>query len=529
MRSLSLAFPLALLVGVLAGTPALATTDPDPADYRKVVDITFPTDPRATFMDDYDHARGGGRVHAATDLMGEKMWPVYAAVGGTVTWIPGADGGDKPAYGYMIRIKGTDGRTYSYVHLNDDTPGTSDASAGPEHAYAPGLREGSEVKRGQFIGYLGDSGNAKGGSPHLHFEIHDPDVTDPQGGDRINPYESLKAALERGDVSSDQPEASATVSRVAGSDRIGTAVAMSAEVFERADTVVLASGASFPDSVVAGPLAAALDAPVLTNFRDALDGRVAAEIDRLGASKLIVVGGPTAISRSVIDDLVAQTDLDREDIRRLAGGDEMETAALVAAEVRRLTGSRDALLALGSHPEEGKDWPDALTAGFHGARTGQPVLLVTHSALPSSTRAALADVESVTIIGGTAAVSTDIADEVEGLVDSVTRLSGRDRFATAGAVADDLISSGAADPARLWAATGGGFADALATAGALGQTGDAFILVDGRGGRGDGSLDEWFIEHGPAVERATVIGGSAAVSEAAAARLAQRIGGAPQG
>ncbi len=520
MRSLTFASLVLLSFAFGGAVPALAGADP--ADYEQVVDITFPTDPRATFIDDYDQPRSGDRTHAATDLIGEKMWPVYAAVGGTVTWIPGAQGEAQPSYGYMIRIAGDDGRTYSYVHLNDDTPGTSDGAGGPEHAYASGLREGSTVTRGQLIGYLGDSGNADG-TPHLHFEIADPEVVDAYGGNRINPYRSLQSALERGDVVTQAPATPAEVDRVYGSNRVGTAVAISERVFDTADTVVLASGASFPDSVVAGPLAAALDAPVLTNFRDAVDRRVVAEIERLGADEVIVVGRTANLSDDVIDQLVDQTSLEADDVRRIAGADEAETAVRVAAEVQRLTGTTDALVALGSHPEPGKDWPDALAAGFHGARTGQPVLLVDHDALPASTRAALGAVRTATIIGGTNAVSAEIEAEIAQIADEVSRLRGADRFETAGAVADDLIARGAADPTTLWAATGSDFADALATAGALGATGDAFILVDGHGGRGDANLDDWFAEHGDAVEQAIVVGGSAAVSEEAAARLGQRI------
>lgn len=166
--------------------------------HEQVVDITFPTDPRATYTNDYDSPRSRGS-HGATDLIGEKGWGVHAAVGGTVTWAPGSDGSAMPSYGYMVRIKGTDGRKYSYVHLNNDTPGTDDGEGGAEHAYAPGIVEGAEVTRGQLIGYLGDSGNAESSSPHLHFEIEDATVTDPDGTNRINPYFSLKDAEARDD------------------------------------------------------------------------------------------------------------------------------------------------------------------------------------------------------------------------------------------------------------------------------------------------------------------------------------------
>jgi murein DD-endopeptidase MepM/ murein hydrolase activator NlpD len=191
---------LALLVPLVATLPAGAAGDDDAADdggYMAVIDLTFPTDPdRTHFTDTYDAPRSGGRVHKATDIMGSKMLPIHAAVGGTIIRMPMVD----DQYGYRIAIRGDDGRTYSYVHLNNDTPGTDDDAAGPEYAYAPGLAQGDRVERGQHIGYMGDSGNAKGTTPHLHLSIADPDVTDPYGTDLLNPYPSLKAALARGDV-----------------------------------------------------------------------------------------------------------------------------------------------------------------------------------------------------------------------------------------------------------------------------------------------------------------------------------------
>jgi murein DD-endopeptidase MepM/ murein hydrolase activator NlpD len=193
---------LALLVPLMATLPAGAhedddAYDPPDGDYMAVIDLTFPTDPDGThFTDTYHAGRSGGRVHKATDIMGRKMMPIHAAMGGTIIRMPMVD----DQYGYRITIRGDDGRTYSYVHLNNDTPGTDDDAAGPEYAYAPGLAQGDRVERGQHIGYMGDSGNAKGTTPHLHLSIADPDVTDPYGTDLLNPYPSLKAALTRGDV-----------------------------------------------------------------------------------------------------------------------------------------------------------------------------------------------------------------------------------------------------------------------------------------------------------------------------------------
>ena len=206
------------LVALPTASPALADTEPAPepapepeptGDYLQVVDITFPTDPRATYHDDYDQPRSGGRFHKATDLMGQKLWPLFAAAAGTVSYIPGADGSPMPSYGYMITIKDADGREYHYVHLNNDTPGTDDGQGGPEWAYAAGLERGSKVERGEFIGYMGDSGNAENVGAHLHFQVEDPTVLDPYGTNYINPYASVKAAAERADFSTDTPSESA--------------------------------------------------------------------------------------------------------------------------------------------------------------------------------------------------------------------------------------------------------------------------------------------------------------------------------
>lgn len=179
-------FLLAALMMVPA-TPALAV-----AGYQQVVDLTFPVAGTASYSDSFDAPRSGGRVHMATDIMASEGTPIHAAVGGTVEWITGLTEA-VPSYGYMIRIAGDDGRDYAYVHLGRN-------SGPPSDAYVAGVVKGSKVERGQHIGFVGCSGNASCSAPHLHFEIHDESVNNPHGQQRINPYPSLIAAHERGDV-----------------------------------------------------------------------------------------------------------------------------------------------------------------------------------------------------------------------------------------------------------------------------------------------------------------------------------------
>lgn len=204
----------------LPQTPRVDTTP-------QLVDLTFPVaqpDRSVSFIDDFLFLRGGGtRLHAATDVMTPKHRPVHAVVGGVVSFAPYSPGRDgwselgEPSYGWMLNIQGDDGRRYSYVHLNNDTPERDDEGrwldddlGGFQHAYAPRIAEriaelgrglhagdGVRVARGELIGWVGDSGNAKGVAPHLHLEIH---VPHPDGEYRINPYHSLQAALARGDI-----------------------------------------------------------------------------------------------------------------------------------------------------------------------------------------------------------------------------------------------------------------------------------------------------------------------------------------
>jgi hypothetical protein len=190
------------LVGVLGSLLALSAL-PAPlagaapmAAYDDVIDLTFPTDPaRVTFSNDYDAARSGGRVHMATDIMGPKLTPIFAAVGGLVTKMVQVD----DQYGYRLTVEGDDGRSYSYLHINNDSPGSDDGAGTPAQAYAPGVALNGRVERGQHIAWIGDSGNAESTASHLHLSITDSNVTDPYGSHYVNPYPSLVDAKARGD------------------------------------------------------------------------------------------------------------------------------------------------------------------------------------------------------------------------------------------------------------------------------------------------------------------------------------------
>ncbi|MDP2944072.1 MAG: M23 family metallopeptidase [bacterium] len=149
-------------------------------------DIIFPVQGGASFTDDFGDARSGGRIHEGNDLIASKMTLIVAARGGRVV----SASLTEPSYGYILSIAGDDGYKYSYLHINNDTPGTDDGSGGPQYAYAPGIERGVQVIQGQHIAWVGDSGNAESAGSHLHFEIRLPDDS------AIDPYPYLNAALK---------------------------------------------------------------------------------------------------------------------------------------------------------------------------------------------------------------------------------------------------------------------------------------------------------------------------------------------
>ena len=141
----------------------------------------FPVVGNVTFINDWHDPRPGG-WHEGNDIMSTRHQPAVAFESGRVEkWSGG---------GCMLVLHGASGMDYWYIHLNNDLGPTNDNEGGCQNgvSYAPGLRNGDWVRRGELVGYVGDSGDANGIQPHLHFEIHRP------SGTPINPYNYLRDA-----------------------------------------------------------------------------------------------------------------------------------------------------------------------------------------------------------------------------------------------------------------------------------------------------------------------------------------------
>ena len=127
-----------------------------------------------SLADTYKQARSGGRVHDAIDIMAPHGTPVVAVAPGTVEKLFFSKGGG----GVTAYVRSPDRNWMFYdAHLQD---------------YAPGLREGQAVKRGDPIGRVGSTGNASPAGPHLHFAINRVDQGEKwYQGRPVNPYPLL--------------------------------------------------------------------------------------------------------------------------------------------------------------------------------------------------------------------------------------------------------------------------------------------------------------------------------------------------
>lgn len=264
---------------------------------------------------------------------------------------------------------------------------------------------------------------------------------------------------------------------VQGDSRYATAVVASQKVYPAGsvNTVVIASGANWPDALGGGALAGALGGPVLLVKPTELPTVVADEIARLGADHAIVVGGPGAVGDVV---MAALDTLPGVGVERLGGGSRYDTARLVAERTKAELGTAyDGTVFLST----GSNYPDALAASPLATAKGWPILLTKPDALPAETVLALTNLDAtkVLVLGGTGAVSDAAKIQAEGIVGATaTRLSGTTRFATAVNIATYGVDHAGLKWDGMALATGRNFPDALAGGCAQGVRGSVILLTE---------------------------------------------------
>ena len=247
----------------------------------------------------------------------------------------------------------------------------------------------------------------------------------------------------------------AEANRIAGSDRYQTAIEVSKTNWPNGlsgDTVYVAVGTNFPDALSAAAAAANLGGPLLLTPSNEMYSGVRDEIQRLKPTQIVVVGGVNAVSESVYELLSILA----PNIRRDYGGERYETSQIIASQAFGTNGTTDLYLATGTN------FPDALSASVAAGNKNSPLVLVQGSSvqLDQNTIDAIRKIspQKINIVGGDAAISAGIEEHLKLVfgTNSVTRVSGADRYATSTA-----INQGIPAPQNAYVATGVNFADAL--------------------------------------------------------------------
>jgi len=269
-------------------------------------------------------------------------------------------------------------------------------------------------------------------------------------------------------------------SRTAGTNRYGTAAAVSASYFADARNVVLCNGLNFPDALSAAPLAKALNGPLLLTGPNSLAPETLTEITRLSPTKVWIIGGSDVVSNGIYNQLDVTYD-----VERIAGDDRYATSAAIARKLEQILGTDEVFRAFFAR---GDAFPDALAVGPVAAAANGPVMLVRTGSVPAPIASAVNDLDITIgyVIGGTDVVSVATDNALRALivanggVGTITeRWSGDNRYTTATAVANKGLGNRWIDLDTVGFAIGTNFPDALGGGAALGHYGSALVLTSG--------------------------------------------------
>ncbi|MDA3935474.1 MAG: cell wall-binding repeat-containing protein [Actinomycetota bacterium] len=302
---------------------------------------------------------------------------------------------------------------------------------------------------------------------------------------------------------------------IEGTTRYATAVEASVKAFpDGADTVVIATGEAWPDALGGSALAGAVDGPMLLTNPDSLSAAVQAELTRLGAKNVYLLGGYNAISPEVEAQLEMLLD---GYVWRIGGPDRYATSKAVANRAIEVLGDEyDGKACVTT----GMNFPDAVGTAPLGAGLGWPVLLVRPTdptvVLPPTT-------DSAVIIGGTVAVGEAVETYLEGILgaDSVDRVGGATRYDTSALAAQYGVDHG-----LVWngvgITSGTNYPDALTGGVVCGLYRSTMLLTPPTSLHP--AAENVLAANAADIDDVVFMGGSAAVSDAVRSKVASVLG-----
>ncbi|WP_421381845.1 cell wall-binding repeat-containing protein [Bacillus salacetis] len=279
--------------------------------------------------------------------------------------------------------------------------------------------------------------------------------------------------------------------RFAGDNRYDTASILSQVSWQGgAEQVVLARGDDFADALASTPFAAKINAPILLTKDTHLPDETISEIRRLGADKVWVMGGPNAISESVITRLKNEAHVG---VERIAGKNREETSLKVAELLG--TSHQEAIVV------NKEKFPDAIAIGPYAALKQIPIILTHHSKLTTESKSLLQKAGKTYFIGGEAVLADSLMQEVR----NGERIAGENRYVTAVRIADRFF------PTSYYPiiATGEDFADGLTGSLLAAKRNQPILLVQQN--KVDVSVKRFFYNRD--IKEYTVLGGYNAVDQ----------------
>lgn len=286
--------------------------------------------------------------------------------------------------------------------------------------------------------------------------------------------------------------------RLWGDDRYETSVALSKKGWNTSENVILVNGNHFPDALVGSSLAYLKNAPILITPSERLDRRTTAEIERLGAKTVTILGNSTSVSSNIENQLKQ-----KYDVLRLDGIEVFDTAVKVGEAVRKLKPFDTVIIAAQSN------FPDALAIAPYSAKETVPILFTGKDSLRADTKKALKDwgIKNAIIVGGTGVVSLEVDLELDALGLTITRLGGEDRYDTALEIAKHFGAGNRYTAVSF--ATGENYPDALTGAVLAAKNNTPLILISGKGAKA-GVADYL---NSLSLEKAIIFGGTGVVAD----------------
>lgn len=222
----------------------------------------------------------------------------------------------------------------------------------------------------------------------------------------------------------------------AGQDRYDTAIGISKDRYPRSgqsDAVVLVNGYDYQNAIIATPVAARYDAPMLLTAGDVLTPKTFTEIQRVlkSSGTVYLVGDEMALSAG-IETTLTNAGLH---VQRIAGENVYATNVAAASLLTSPTG---AFLVTANN------FPDGISASSPASLNRYPILLTDLHALPSEIHTYLADnpgIENIYIVGGTAVITDEVKSELETMGKTVIRFGGNDRYDASKNVANAFFGS----------------------------------------------------------------------------------------